>query len=387
VAVTVPSVSATVATPVATVKTPPTPSATVAASASASPQQGVSAGATVSSAPVQASAQTSAGASSGGVQASVTAGAQAAGAPPVGASASVGGSGGTAASVAVGGTAGVSVGPGAAVAVGPGTAASAGSSSTGGSPSGSGPVSLLLAPLAAGKSSIAGASSTVSRAATSATSLWAIPVTGSAADPAPPASSTTILLSPLANQLASVPVQDFAPTGSASVPQSPQAEPAARDASGWTGTDTRRVALGGALAALLALGALGLAAVGRSPAALAACAELSRFPFPRFRILPCPGSGRSAGTALEAGAAGGAVGPRPTAIPTSINAGAGPGEILPPVGHGPGILVPRIGRIIGGAISKVHPWDALKALALGLLALANGVLLAIRWRIGRLHAQ
>src|SRR6185312_1498789 len=97
------------------------------------------------------------------------------------------------------------------------------------------------------------------------TSVWPIPATRGSAGPAQGAA--TVLLSPLAYQLASAPIQAAAPTGAGSAPQPPQAEPVARDASGWSGTDTRRVALGGGLAALLALGALGLAAVGRSPAA------------------------------------------------------------------------------------------------------------------------
>jgi hypothetical protein len=136
------------------------------------------------------------------------------------------------------------------------------------------------------------------------------------------------------------------------------------------------------LLALTALAALGLAGVARSPATAAACADLLRFPFPRFRVLPCPGVGSTAPGLVAGsptpGSTGGGVAPAPgAAAPSRPHPSAGTGPL-------PGRqVVPRLGGVLGAGISTSHPWEVLKTVLLAMLAAANFVLLAVRWRLGR----
>jgi hypothetical protein len=148
---------------------------------------------------------------------------------------------------------------------------------------------------------------------------------------------------------------------------------------------TRHAAvLGGVVGALLALAGLGLAGAGRSSTILAACAELARFRFPRFRVLPCPGVGTSvAGSAEGARAASGSNAGSSGAAhrlgSPSMHASGGSGS-LPPLP-----LVPRIG-VLGAAVVKT-PWSLVKAIVLAFLAVVNALVFGIRWRVGRLQAR
>ena len=74
-----------------------------------------------------------------------------------------------------------------------------------------------------------------------------------------------------------------------------------------TGFVRRSAPVAGVLAALTALAAVGLAGAARSTNGLAACLDLARLPFPRFRILPCPGDATPG--ASELGAIAGAAPP------------------------------------------------------------------------------
>jgi hypothetical protein len=152
----------------------------------------------------------------------------------------------------------------------------------------------------------------------------------------------------------------------------------------WSSGDTRRAVFAGGLAALAALCALGLASVARSPTALAVCAEVTRLPFPHFRVLPCPrlGTTGSHGVETEAshslvGASGGARGPG------AIN----PVPHLPTQPRGHRAPITGIGGVLGTAVSKMRPWPILKAIALALLAAANALVLTLRWRLGRLQGR
>ena len=188
------------------------------------------------------------------------------------------------------------------------------------------------------------------------------------------------LLSPLAHQIP-------APPTPAGFPTSPTLQPqAARSASRWSGADTRRAALGGGLVALLALATLmGAGAVGSSPL-VAACTELARFPFPRFRLLPCPGPGRAAAGGLEPGALSGSAGAPRGSASGAASAPAPSGtapiarDLRPP-------LLPRIGGVLGAAVTKEHAWSIVKALVLAMLAVANALIVAVRWRLQRFQAR
>jgi hypothetical protein len=152
----------------------------------------------------------------------------------------------------------------------------------------------------------------------------------------------------------------------------------------WSAVTRHPVALGGVIGALLALAGLGLAGAARSSALTAACAELARFPFPRFRVLPCPGIGTAvASSANGARATSGSITGSSSASnrlgSPSMHAPRGSGS-LPPLP-----LVPRIG-VLGAAVAKT-PWSILKMLVLALLAVVNALVLGIRWRVGRLHAR
>jgi len=144
--------------------------------------------------------------------------------------------------------------------------------------------------------------------------------------------------------------------------------------------------LAGGIAALLALAGLGLAGAARSSAFAAACADLSRFPFPRFRVLPCPNVGGPSGTSSGNVVAAGPAHSRPTTTnhapspggAPSSGAGAGSLPLLPPL--------PRVGGVLGAAVTKA-PWSIVKGIVVAVLAVINAFVLGIRWRVGRLHAR
>lgn len=338
-------VATTVATPPVTLKTPPVPAVTVAASVASQPI--VSGGVTVASAPARvAVAATGAAVGSSVATGKGGDGIQKTRSQTLGAAATVGTGDRPAAAVS-------------AATIPPGTAVGAGSIGSG--------------PPAQASASLAALSATSRAAAAQAPRQGPLPTADRSAV-RPSNSGATELLSPLAGDLAAGPPPGPAQGGSV---QEAQVAPNPRPAASWSSTDTRRVA--GALAALFALGAIGLAAAARSSAGVAACAELSHFPFPRFRILPCPGAGHAARSGFEAGSA---------AAAASGHTGAGtssPGSTTARAARGSRFPLPRIGGVLGTAFSRPHPWEILRAVALGLLAFANAVLLAIRWRIGRLH--
>ena len=134
------------------------------------------------------------------------------------------------------------------------------------------------------------------------------------------------------------------------------------------------------LAALTALAAVGLAGAARSTNGLAACLDLARLPFPRFRILPCPGDATPG--ASELGAIAGAAPPAGGASP---RAGMAAGHRL--AGRLPGLHLPRLSGVLGGAVESDQPWKFLNALLLTLLVGANLVLVAVRSRIARLQSR
>jgi hypothetical protein len=190
-----------------------------------------------------------------------------------------------------------------------------------------------------------------------------------------------VLVSPLVSQIGT-----GSPPAATSVAElQPASSPAP---STWSSLRGHPAAVTGGLLALAALGALGLAGVARSPTAVAACAELVRFPFPRFRVLPCPGLQSTAGVAgsgtvpTAPGTIGGAESP-----PASD---AAPARSHPSTGGGPSPgrqVVPRLGGVLGAGISTSRPWELLKTVLLATLAAANAVLLALRWRLGRLQGR
>src|SRR5262249_37580600 len=143
----------------------------------------------------------------------------------------------------------------------------------------------------------------------------------------------------------------------------------------WSTVARNPGAAAGGLAALLLLAGLGVAGAARSSMFAAACAELSRFPFPRFRVLPCPDRGAPGGGpgAFAAGPGAGARGARRAAGPHAPG-GSGSVPPFPPL--------PRIGGVLGAAVTKT-PWTILKALVLAMLAAVNALVLGIRWRVGR----
>jgi len=151
----------------------------------------------------------------------------------------------------------------------------------------------------------------------------------------------------------------------------------------WSAVTRHRVALGGAVAALLALAGLGLAGAARSATFAAACADLARLPFPRFRVLPCSGvgtaaAGPAAGSGSNGGGSGGSNGSG--SGPTTAHAAGIPGGPLPSIPP-----LPRL-HVIGAALTKA-PWSIVRWLVLSVLALVNLLVLGIRWHVGRLQAR
>ena len=186
---------------------------------------------------------------------------------------------------------------------------------------------------------------------------------------APALRAATALLSPLASALATTRL-----TGQPAV----QARPVTEAASTSPGFIRRSAPVAGVLAALTALAAVGLAGAARSTNGLAACLDLARLQFPRFRILPCPGD--AAPRASELGSVAGAAPPGAGGVAAS--------------GHGhrvarrlPALHLPRLSGVLGGAVESDQPWKFLNALLLTLLVGANLVLVAVRSRIARLQSR
>ena len=141
----------------------------------------------------------------------------------------------------------------------------------------------------------------------------------------------------------------------------------------------RSAPVAGVLAALTALAAVGLAGAARSTNGLAACLDLARLPFPRFRILPCPGEGtpRASGSPRSP-----ALRHRPTAeLPRAASSSNRVARRLP------GLHLPRLSGVLGGAVESDQPWKFLNTLLLTLLVGANLVLVAVRSRIARLQSR
>ena len=134
------------------------------------------------------------------------------------------------------------------------------------------------------------------------------------------------------------------------------------------------------LAALTALAALGLTGAARSTNGLAACLDLARLPFPRFRILPCPGDGAPGASALGS--------MPPGAAPPSVGGAAAVGRTEHRLaGRLPRLRLPRLSGVLGGAVESDQPWKFLNTLLLTLLVGANLVLVAVRSRIARLQSR
>jgi hypothetical protein len=128
------------------------------------------------------------------------------------------------------------------------------------------------------------------------------------------------------------------------------------------------------LAALLGLGAAGIAR--SSSAVAAACATLGRFPFPHFRVLPC--LGRGADDAAGAAAIG-TTGLTPQSEETPAVPPLARGQVAPDIA---GVLGARVLRVAAPAL---RGWELLKTVVLAMLVVANALLLAIRWRLGLLE--
>jgi hypothetical protein len=143
----------------------------------------------------------------------------------------------------------------------------------------------------------------------------------------------------------------------------------------------RNAPAAGALAALAALAALGLAGAARSTTGVAACAELARLPFPRFRILPCPSSGAQT-TAAELASAGGTTAPGGIARTAAGRSGdAGPGVLS----GAP--IVPSSKGVLGAATERDGAWKLLNSVLLALLLAANTLLIGVRSNIARLQRR
>jgi len=137
------------------------------------------------------------------------------------------------------------------------------------------------------------------------------------------------------------------------------------------------------LAALAALAAVGIAGAARSSTGLAACLDLARLPFPRFRILPCPETAAPGSRKLGSFLGGAA----PTPGSPSLG-GVESGGIsnrangrLPVAG-----VVPRVAGVLGNAVQSTGPWRYLNSLVLAVLLGANLLLVAVRSRIARLQS-
>jgi hypothetical protein len=159
-----------------------------------------------------------------------------------------------------------------------------------------------------------------------------------------------------------------------------QTQPVAEATPASPGFVRRSAPVAGVLAALMALAAVGLAGASRSTNGLAACLDLARLPFPRFRILPCPGDATPG--ASELGSIAGAAPPGDGGL-----AASGHGHRGREARRLPGFHLPRLSGVLGGAVESDQPWKFLNALLLTLLAGANLVLVAVRSRIARLQSR
>lgn len=143
---------------------------------------------------------------------------------------------------------------------------------------------------------------------------------------------------------------------------------------GWSSVARDPVEVAGGLALLVALLGLGAAGAARSSTGIVAtCAELGRFPFPRFRVLPCDRFARGGATDTGSVVAGGSA-----ASADVVAAGRR--------------VVPRVAQVLGAqAHSATAPalraWELLKTVVLTILVAANGLLLAIRWQLGRWQSR
>ena len=189
---------------------------------------------------------------------------------------------------------------------------------------------------------------------------------------APGAGPATAFVSPLAVALTTM-------RATARPAPPPQTVAAAAPAS--PGFVRRSAPVAGVLAALTALAAVGLAGAARSTNGLAACLDLARLSFPRFRILPCPSDATPRGAA-QLGAITGAAPPTTT---TGGAARSGRGHRV--FGRLPALRLPRLSGVLGGAIESDQPWKFLNALLLSLLLGANLFLAAVRSRIARLQSR
>ncbi len=140
----------------------------------------------------------------------------------------------------------------------------------------------------------------------------------------------------------------------------------------------RSAPVAGAVAALAALAALGLAGAARSTGGIAACAELARLPFPRFRILPCFDRGDpSVGAALASDTRSAGAG---AASPGSADGATTKGAAGAPLGR------PRSSGVLGAAKST-QAWKFLNTLLLAVLVAANTLLVAVRSKIARTQSR
>jgi subtilase-type serine protease len=189
---------------------------------------------------------------------------------------------------------------------------------------------------------------------------------------APPVTAVTVLRSPLVATL----VAGVARSRDGSTPSRQLPANRTSGAGGWSGAARDPVTVAGGLALLVALLGLGAAAAARSSTGfVAACAELERFPFPRFRVLPCDrlAGGRARATDAASFVGGG------TAASADVTAAGRR-------------VVPRMAQVLGAqAHSAVAPamraWELLKTIVLTILVAANGLLLAIRWQLGRWQSR
>jgi hypothetical protein len=140
----------------------------------------------------------------------------------------------------------------------------------------------------------------------------------------------------------------------------------------------RSAPVAGVLAALTALAALGVAGAARSTGGVAACLDLARLSFPRFRILPCSTVDTPAAGALTS--VGGAPTSRPELLSERDTKGA--------AGILPGLrIAPRIGGVLGNAVETSRPWRLLNTFFLALLLGANMLLIAVRSQIARIQSR
>ena len=207
----------------------------------------------------------------------------------------------------------------------------------------------------------------------SASPLKAPALIANAIEGAPPVTAVSVLRSPLVAPL----VAGVARSRDGSTPSRQLPANRTSGAAGWSGAARDPVTVAGGLALLVALLGLGAAGAARSSTGfVAACAELGRFPFPRFRVLPCDrfAGGRASGADAASVVAGG------TAASADVAAA------------GRRVVVARMAQVLGAqAHSAVAPamraWELLKTIVLTILVAANGLLLAIRWQLGRWQSR